>query len=338
MGKERGMGSGRSAVGRALVGVLVVGVLFGVASSGNAASPTITFSLDCSPALVTPGGEWGCSGSVENLGPQASTHDVTLVQEIAGATLVSSSFDEGVCEALEDGGITCDLGGLQGGDAFEFTTIFQISATASGTQSNNAYARYDSGIADGEDTGQQEVICANTLATTLPCTGQESTDAVATGDADDRAGGHVAFVADQSDTLATSGTPSAAGEVFTELTIPFREEFPLGFGATIVEDVDPAGDACPVGVSCFGQTVIEDLAGDFDADDPVVGTFRLIAPKGTNEKTIVVYHDGVAADSCTATPLSETVDTCVFSRSRNPKTKVVTIVVNSTDNGSWDFG
>src|SRR5687768_17158874 len=74
---------------RVLLGLgalLTVGVLFGSASSGSAASPAVTFTLSCSPGVLTPGTEWGCSGTITNNGPQTAAH-MTLVQEIEGASL-----------------------------------------------------------------------------------------------------------------------------------------------------------------------------------------------------------------------------------------------------------
>lgn len=328
------MGSVRSAVRRVVVALFVAGVLVGGASSGTAASPAITFTLDCSPGMVTPGGEWGCTGTIANNGPQTATH-VTLVQEIPGATLVASSFEAGTCEDLVDGGASCELGNFANGEVLSFTTVFD-ELPPTGTAVNDAYVRFDERANDGPDTGKQDTVCAN--AGEPPCTPTESTTLVAAADQKDKAGGHVAFVDGVSDALGTSGTPSAVGDVLTELLVPFRESHPFGFGATIDEAIDPVGDMCPAGGECFGQTVIEDLAGQFADDEPVVATFRLIAPNGVKTEDIVVYHNGVATPSCALSPLSGTVDTCVQSRSKNNQTKVVTLVVWSTDNGSYDFG
>ena len=326
----------RTAVGLGLSALVAIGVLVVGASSGSAASPTISFTLECTPALVNQGGEWGCTGTVENLGRQASTHDLAIVQEFDGMTLVDSGFADEECEESAEA-MTCQLFNLAGGDTFQFTTILAVPDGAEGTLTNHAYVSFDTGVSDGGGTGREVIVCANTSGETLPCGTPEGTSVIADFEADDKAGGLVTRDG-AADVLATTGSLSQAGDVLTQLQIPFRAAFPNGFGATIVEAEDPAEDACPASVSCFGQTVVEDLAGHFDTADPVVGTFRLIAPKGKNEKNIVVYHDGDAAGSCAATPLSETVDTCVQSRSRNPKTKVVTIVVLSTDNGGWDFG
>jgi hypothetical protein len=311
-----------------------VGVVFVGASSGSAASPAITFDLDCSPALLTAGGAWGCVGTITNDGPQTATH-LTIVEEIAGATLVASTFPDGTCTALDGGGISCAVGNLRAGGVIQFTTVFDGLPTTA-TVENTAYVSFDERSADGPDRGKQDTVCANAGAP--PCGAADTTQLVAPGDVDDKAGGYVAFVDGQEDALATTGTPSAVGDVLTALEIPFRANFPVGFGATIVEATDPLEDSCPVGVSCFGQTVVEDLVGDFSVEEPVELTFRIIVPKGKTEKNIVVYHDGEPANSCVLTPLSETVDTCVDARSRNQKTKVVTIAVLSTDNGSWDFG
>lgn len=328
------MGAGRTAARCAVAGLFVAGVLLGAASSGSAASPAVTFTLECSPAMVTPGGEWGCTGTITNNGPQTATH-LTLVQEIDGATLVDSSFEAGTCTPLAEGGTSCALGNFANGDTVDFTTVFG-DLPSTGAVVNLAYVHFDERASDGPDRGKQDTVCANGGAP--PCTSLESTELVTATEQDDRAGGHVAFTDGEVDTLATTGTPSAVGEVFTALEIPFREDFPFGFGATIVEETDPPGDACPVGVTCFGQTVSENLVGEFSEEEPVVVEFRMIAAKGKTEKTIVVYHDGDPADSCALSPLSEGVDTCVDSRSKNAKTKVVTIVVHTTDNGLWDFG
>jgi hypothetical protein len=326
----------RIAIRRALTGLVVLGVVFVGASSGSAASPTITFTLDCTPAIVNQSGEWGCTGTVQNVGTQASTHDVTVVQEYAGMTLVDSGFGAGECTVSPEA-ISCQIFNLAGGDSVQFTTILGVPPGATGTLSNHAYVSYDSGVSDGGGTGRAVIVCANTLGDARPCTTPESTSVISAEEAHDKAGAVVTYNGSD-DILKTTGTLAQAGDVLTELQIPFRASFPNGFGATIVEATDPPEDSCPEEITCFGQTVVEDLAGDFATDDPVRGTFRLIAPKGKNEKNIVVYHDGVSAGSCAGTPLSATVDTCVESRSRNAKTKVVTIVVLSTDNGGWDFG
>lgn len=319
----------KAAVGLALLALIATGVLFGAVSSGSAASPAVTFTLSC-PSVLTPGTEWGCTGTIENLGPQTATH-VRLVQQIPGATLLDSSFDEGTCEDLVSGGATCALGNFGNGDAVQFTTIFETTTTAI---SNTASVSFDEQASD-QDVGKQDTVCANNDPAQSPCN-PLTAQVVPVTELDDQAGGQVAFEGD--DTLATTGTLSTAGQVLTKLEIPFRANFPLGVGATIFEAVDPAGEQCPDNVTCFGQSVEESLAGQFLTTDPVEAEFRIVAPKGKNEKNIVVYHDGDEADSCDVTPLSATVDTCVDSRSRNPKTKVVTIVVLSTDNGWWDFG
>ena len=178
-------------------------------------------------------------------------------------------------------------------------------------------------------------MCANGGA--LPdCSVSASTSLVAAAEQKDKAGGRVAHVDNQPDVLATSGTPAEVGEIITSLTIPFRAEFPFGFATTIVE-TGPPHALCPAGVTCFGQAVTENLEGQFDDDDPVVATFQLIAPKGKTEKNIGIYHNGDLVESCPDTPLSEEdeVDECVFSRSKDGKTKIVTIVVKTTDNGLW---
>jgi hypothetical protein len=330
------MGMRKTAAGLAVLALIATGVLLGTASSGSAASPSITFTLDCSTGIVNQGDEWGCTGTVANVGNQASTHDVTVVQEYEGMTLVSSGFGAEECTTSADA-ISCELFNLAGGDSFQFTTILSVPEGAAGTLTNHAYVSYDSGVSDGGGTGNTEIVCANTLGGSVPCATPESVSVVSADDRDDQAGAHVTF-GGEDDVLETTGSLTQAGQVLTQLQIPFRPAFPNGFGATIVEGVDPPGDSCPENETCFGQTVVEDLAGEFDAAEPVVGTFRLIAPKGKNEKSIVVYHDGDEADSCATAPLSATVDTCVQSRSRNAKTKIITIVVLSTDNGGWDFG
>jgi hypothetical protein len=319
------MGARRTAARRAVAGLFVAGVLLGGASSGSAASPAVTFSLSC-PSVVTPGTEWGCAGTIANLGPQSETH-VTVVQEFPGATLLDSSFAEGTCDQ-ESARLTCALGNFAAGDTAQFTVIF---AEPTSSISNTAYVSFDEGGSD-QDVGRQDTVCANSLAEPPcdPVTGA----VVSANDLDDLAGGQVAF--DGDDTLATVGKLLKAGQVVTKLEIPFREDFPLGFPATIVEAVDPPDDSCPEGVTCFGDTVQEDLVGEFDAEDPVGAEFRIVLPNGRNEMDIVIYHDGDEVDSCDATPLSELVDACVESRSR--KGKVATILVLSTDNGLWDFG
>ncbi len=323
------MGFRKTAVVLALSALTATVVALGAASSGGAAAPAITLDLSCPPVL-TPGTEWGCTGTIENLGPQSATH-VTLVEEIPGATLLDSSFEDGTCDALPSGGISCELGNFSNGEVLDFTTIFQTSTTVISNTALIGFDEFDS----ENDSGKQDTVCANSTAPP-PCV-PLTAEVVPTEELDDRAGGHVAF-GQADDTLATTGALSAAGEVLTELQIPFRPNFPFGFGATIFEAVDPAGDSCPVNVTCFGQTVEEDLVGQFAANDPVVGTFEIFLPKGKTDKNIVVYHDGQKAEACSATPLSATVDTCVFSRSKSPKPKVASIVVHTTDNGSWDFG
>jgi hypothetical protein len=256
------------------------------------------------------------------------------VQEIEGASLVASTFEDGACTPLEEGGVSCALGNFSDDEDLSFTTIFD-GLPSTGTVENFAYVTFaERGSED--DTGKQDTVCANVGAP--PCAAGDTADLVAAGEEDDKAGGYVAFDGG-TDTLATTGTPAAVGDVLTGLEIPFREGFALGFGATILEATDPAGDQCPVGRTCFGQTVIEDLVGEFNTEEPVELTFRLIAPNGKNAKNIVVYHNGEAAPACKSNPLSATVDTCVDTRSSSGgAVKVVTLVVLSTDNGGWDFG
>jgi hypothetical protein len=325
----------RTAVGLGLSVLVAIGVLLVGASSGSAAAPTITYTLECTPALVNQTAEWGCTGTVANTSPQQATHDVTIVQEFDGLTLVDFSFDEDTCTVSAEA-LSCEVFNLGGGDTFSFTTTLAVPDGAAGSLTNHSYVAFDTGVSDGGGTGNTIIVCANSSDQTLPCATPESTSVISDADEDDKAGGLVTRTG--ADALATTGALSVAGEILTDLQIPARAEFPNGFGATIVESVDPPEDLCPSGVTCFGQTVVEDLAGDFATTSPVVATFRLIAPKGKNEKSIVIYHDGDEADACATTPLSETVDTCVQSRDRNPQTKIITIIVLSTDNGSWDFG
>jgi len=332
---EQGMGARRSAVGLAVTGVFLAVALFGAAAPSGAASPAVTFDLECSPPILTPGDAWACSGTIRNGGPQTATH-VTLVQEIEGAVLADSVFtpDTFVCADLAAGGATCDLGNFAQDDVISFTTIFETSASASELK-NDAYVTFDEGDSD-QDQGKQDTVCANTylppeLNTNEPpeleCSGAQSAALIAADDQDDQASGYVAFI-DGVDTLATTGVLVQPGDVLTELDIPFRSEFPNGFPARIEESRD-------LGASF--QNVIEDLVDQFSTDAPVVLTFRLIAPKGKNARNIVVLHNGAVAQSCSLTPLSESIDTCVNSRSQDKKTKIVTIVVLSTDNGSWKF-
>ena len=72
------MGFRRYALG-AVVAMLAAGALLGSISSGSAASPAVTFGLECPPGFSTPGDEWGCHGTITNDGPQTATH-MTLVR------------------------------------------------------------------------------------------------------------------------------------------------------------------------------------------------------------------------------------------------------------------
>jgi hypothetical protein len=330
------MGVRKSVAALALLALLVSAGLFGGASSAGAASPAITFSLSCSPPIVSPGDEWGCSGTIANDGPQTATH-LTLFEEIAGADLVHSSFSvASACTPLADGGTSCELGNIAADATITFATVFTTSPLSSGTLSNAAHVSFDERASD-QDRGKQDTVCANTGAP-KPCADLESTELVSSGNLD-LAGGYVAFAGD--DTIATPDARTTAQNVSTAASIPFRgDDFANGFGATIVER-DPAfaGEGCGTGFSCFGQIVIETLAGQFATDDPAVVTFQLVVPKGKNAKNILVFHNGGGPEpTCLAEPLSGTNDTCVQSVSQNSKTKVVTIVVHSTDNGGWGFG
>ena len=179
--------------------------------------------------------------------------------------------------------MTCQLFNLAGGDTFQFTTILAVPDGAEGTLTDHAYVSFDTGVSDGGGTGREVIVCANTSGETLPCGTPEGTSVIADFEADDKAGGLVTRDG-AADVLATTGSLSQAGDVLTQLQIPFRAAFPNGFGATIVEAEDPAEDACPASVSCFGQTVVEDLAGHFDTADPVVGDLPADRSEGQERK------------------------------------------------------
>lgn len=329
------MGVCKPAVGFAFLASLVV-VLFGAASPGGAASPAVTFSLSCSPPTVTPGDDWGCTGTIANAGPQTATH-VTLVEQIPGATLTFSSFGvPATCTSLTGGGTSCSLGNLKGEQSIIFTTVFGISSSSTGTLSNLAYVTFDEGGSD-TDKSKQDTVCANTN-TSRPCDPLQSTQLVAGGNLD-LAGGYLAFAGD--DTLATAAALTATSNVSTNAQVPFRGgDFPVGFGATIVERSESfAGELCPSGFTCFGQIAVESFLGDFSTSDPLVLTYQLIVPKGKNANNLLVFHNGQGpAQFCSVAPLSVMNEFCVQSITQNPKTKVMTVVVLQTENGSGRFG
>lgn len=341
----KGLARARLTAVAALVMLLGTAVLFGAASPGGAASPNVTFGLSCSPPTLTPGDEWGCSGTIANLGQQTATH-LTLIESIPGASLTASSFSRtATCELYNGGGTTCSLGNLAAGGEVTFTTVFTTSASSSGTLSNLAYVTLAEGPND-QDTGKIDSRCAKTnLAlnpnTSPPCGSLESTQIVAAGNLD-VAGGYLAYTND--DALATAQGPqslTATSNVSTSAQVPFRSGHPgFGFGATIVERLPSViGEFCRAGFTCFGQGVDETFDGQFLTTDPIVATFRLIVPKGKNANNTLIFHNGVGpGQSCLVAPLSLTNDFCVSEISQSSKTKVVTIIVLSTNNGRWGFG
>jgi len=330
------VGARRSAVGLALVALFVSIGLFGAASA-RSASPSVTFTLSCTPPVVTPGDQWGCNGTIRNDGPQTATH-LTMVEEIAGAMLESSTFSvPATCADLVDGGASCDFGNLSAESEITFTTIFATPTSVSGVLENQAYVSFDEGTND-QDQGKQDTRCANT-GTPLPCSSLESTELVPAAESLDLAGGYVAYSG--ADTLGTPNSLNATQNVSTNAQIPYREqEFPNGFGATIVErGPDFAGEACGTGFTCFGQIAEESFVGDFLTSNPLVLSFQLIVPKGKNKRNLLVFHQGEGPlKLCSVAPLTVTGDVCISSIDQDKKTKVMTVVVLSTENGKWGFG
>jgi hypothetical protein len=261
-----------------------------------------------------------------------------MVEEIAGAILESSTFSvPATCADLVDGGASCELGNLPAGGEITFTTIFLTATSASGVLENQAYVSFDEGTND-QDQGKQDTRCANT-STPLPCLAPESTELIAATESLDLAGGYVAYSG--ADTLATPGTLNATQNVSTNAQIPYRgQEFPNGFGATIVERApDFAGESCGTGFTCFGQIAEESFVGEFLTSDPLTLSFQLIVPKGKNKRNLLVFHNGEGPlNLCSVAPLTVTGDICVSSIDQDKKTKVMTVVVLTTENGGWGFG
>jgi len=331
----------RRAVVRLALAALVVAVaIVGAAASGNAAGgPTLTVTKTGTPASVTRGYNVLYTITVTN-GSTAANH-ITVTDPApanplpAGTTVLSASTTVGTCPALAAGAtsVTCDIGQMRAGQVA--TLKIKVKTTT-----NTGVASFINRVAanlneNGNDNEPGDVVFAQT-----------TTNLVAAGDPN--------FAQGYFDTGCNPNAPNDPSLLFTnrnlgqgnvqstEACVP-----DFGGGTTMFLSETPHATGEP-GFSekstiCVPTTPGGSCSTPLQFTTPATFKFKLSPlelPKPFNYKRLIVFRDGVELTVlCNANgSLPAGAHACKLDPTQDKDTLVITQVVKSDSNGTWQFG
>jgi uncharacterized repeat protein (TIGR01451 family) len=333
----------RRAAARAAIAVLLVAVAIGgAAASGRAAAPALTITKTSTPTAVTRG--YNVLYTITVTSGSTTANHVTVSDPATGESLpagtkfVKATTDTGTCPAVTASttSVTCDLGSLTAGQVAKVKVVLTIPASLTGNSfTNTASAKLNEGVNDQ----QPQASHLDTFTTSV------DTNVVAAGDKNQASGYFETAcnpaAANDPSLLSTNQSLEAGNLQSTEACVPdFGGGTTMFLAETAHTGTDPGfSETSTICVPTPGGTCSTPLK--FSA--PATFKFRLSPlefPKAFNYKQLIVYDDRVQVTAtCNADgslPSGTTV--CKFAPTQDKDTKIVTQVVKSLSNGSWQFG
>jgi hypothetical protein len=334
------LGSSTVVLALGAIALLVVLVTAGTAPAGNR-SPTSSLAATPGPAEPTAGQGVALTASLEN--SQKSTFtDVRFVFSLpAGATLVSTTCADYTVTA---GQFSCSWGHqLRAGQTATIVFVLRTAAGGASTLSLAGEWTIKEGSQGGNDTFPTNAVGISVLAANDPR----------------KAGGFATTVCTNpaTPTLATNQALGPGNPLATSVCAPDLPTLPLtGIVAGITERDHQSGDAGVTQVSeiCLPAPGAACGGAAFHFSTPATFTFLIdnkALPQtcgshfrstsagdqhggGGCQLTMItkVFHDNVRVST------SPSADPRVVSIAFNSNTKTTTIVVKSSENGSWTGG
>jgi hypothetical protein len=290
----------RIAVVNAISLMLMVGLLAGPASA-KAPTSNLSDTWEASPDVVSAGGLVRFDVHITN--DSSSNYSSFYVDAATpnGATLVAwFGESQGTCDG-SSGDLSCDFGAVNGGVTVDFTTIYQVPSSASGSFSVTYIATSNGNTSSdkpGQSHGDDYVVVA-----TVDIGSGDSGGSYIYGD----------VLSTQDDQDLNRHNPQSSKLVFTSAG-------ETGFPATVMED-DPIAYACPTNTGlgalvCFGQWSVISVADGGTVEGGIevtIGYDRISGnandvgfvhlPDGGGYELIGSYNMGVNGDLCGPDPV-----------------------------------
>jgi uncharacterized repeat protein (TIGR01451 family) len=329
----------RVAITVLLIALAIAGA---AASSGRAAAPAMTITKTSTPISVTGGYNVLYTITVTN-GSTTANH-VTISDPAVGESLpagtkfVKVTTDTGTCPAVTatTTSVTCDAGQLNPGQVVKVKVVLTIPASLAGSSFvNTASAKLN----EGPNDQNPQASHADTFVTSV------NTGVLAFTNVNEASGyfetGCNANVPNDPSRIFTNLNVGAGNLQATEACVP---EFGGGTTVFLAESPRATGDPgssekSTICVPVPGGT----CAAPLTFSTPATFTFRLSLLQflsNWNYKQIIVYDDGVqVTTNCSSDgSLPSGATSCKFPPTLNKDTGVVTQVVKSLSNGTWQFG
>ena len=329
----------------AIAAVVMALAIGGAAASVRAAGPTVTIKKTSAPTSVTRGYNALYTITVKNEGTAANhvtVSDPATGQSLpAGTKFVSAKVASGpgTCPAVgaTTTSVTCDIGSLAADQVVVLKIVLTIPASLAGNSFTNTAS---ASLNEGSNDQQPQSSHTDTFPTEVTTTVFDATDP-------NHASGYFETACNPNNTgdpslLATSQNLGTGNVQSTEACVT---DFNDGNTLALTESAHATGDpgfseTSQICVDAPGATCADLLT----FDTPATFRFRLsplqFPSNGFNYKTLIVLHNGTEVTAlCNndgSLPGAATV--CKFAPTQDNKTKIVTQVVKSLSNGSWNFG
>jgi uncharacterized repeat protein (TIGR01451 family) len=337
----------RAAWRMTIAAALIALAIGGAAASVRAAGPTLEIAKTSTPTSVTRGYNVLYTITVTNHSTAANhvkVSDPAAGQSLpAGTKFVSAKVASGpgTCPAVDPTttSVTCDIGSLAAEQVVVLKIVLTIPASLTGDSfTNTASASLNEGTNDTQPQSSHTDL--------FPVT---ATTSVIAADDKNQASGYFETACNASNTadpslLSTNQSLGTDNMQSTEACVP---DFGGGTTMALAESAHGTGqpgfsETSSICVPAPGATCATPLT----FSTPATFKFRLHPsqfsqfPKGWKYTELVVYDDGAPVTALCNTngsiPTGFTV--CKFPATQDNKTKIVTQVVKSLSNGSWNFG
>lgn len=325
----------------AITAMLALVVASGAAAPGGAVAPSLSVEKLGFPATVTHG--YKVLYTIKLTNGATAANDVTITDPApstpfpAGTTITSATTTVGACPLPEGAtSVTCSIGHLDAGQPVTVKVVVKTTTnTAVESFTNVAQASLNEGGNDRE-TPAKHIDTWSPQVTTSLLAVSSTTDASGYFDTGCDTANPVFF--------GTNTNVGPGNLQATEVCVP-----DVAGGTTITVGEAARGSNSPGSSETSKICVPQTLDPVNPCTTPLqfgqAATFRFTLDpsqflKNWSYKNIVVYDDGVPVtafcNSNGSLPTGATV--CKFPATRDSKTKIVTQVVRSLSNGSWNFG
>jgi uncharacterized repeat protein (TIGR01451 family) len=338
--------STRRVVTRVAIAVLLVALAIGAAAAtgGNAAGPTVTIAKTGTPASVTGGYNVLYTITVTN-GSTAANH-VTISDPAVGKTLpagtkfLKATIDRGTCPAVTPTttSITCDAGSLAARQVVKMKVVLTIPATLAGsTFINTASTKLNEGFSDTNPQSSHQ----DTFETSA------DTSVLALGNANEAQGYFETpcnpDAANDPSRIFTNQSLGTGNVQSTDACIP---DFGAGTTVSLKEKPHANSDKgfSETSEICVPTTPGGPCSAPLTFSTPAIFKFRISPlefPTPTfNYKKLIVFHDGKEVTTLCGSDgsLPSGASACKFEPTEDKDTGVVTQLVKSLSNGTWQFG